>query len=68
MAGDPLATPLPLGFRLDEFGRASSAIPAVKERFRQLDYQACQEIAARVPFYSKGTAFLRAKTAAFGNL
>jgi hypothetical protein len=61
------ATPLPLGLGLDEFGRASRAIPAVKERFRQLDNQVCQEIAARIPFNSKGTAFLRAKTPAFGS-
>ena len=67
MAGDSLATPLPLDLGLDEFSRASSAIPAVKEHFHQLDYQACQEIAARVPFNSTETAFLNAKTATFGS-
>ena len=57
MAGDSLATPLPLDLGPDEFSRLSSAIPAVKERFGQPDYQACQEIAARVPFNSTETRF-----------
>jgi phosphoenolpyruvate-protein phosphotransferase len=47
MAGDPLATPLLLGLGLDEFSMAAVAIPEVKARLRQLDSQACAQVAAR---------------------
>jgi phosphocarrier protein FPr len=47
MAGDPEAAPLLLGFGLDEFSCNAPAIPALKQRLRNLDAGACQILAAK---------------------
>lgn len=48
IAGDPFASSLLLGLGLDEFSMAPASIPKVKERIRQLSYQACRETASHI--------------------
>ncbi len=45
LAGNPLATPLLVGLGLDELSMSAPAIPAVKERIRELTFTKAKEIA-----------------------
>ncbi|MFN3308300.1 MAG: phosphoenolpyruvate--protein phosphotransferase [Anaerolineales bacterium] len=45
LAGDPLAVPLLIGLRLDEFSMAPSSIPTIKEVIRRWTMAECEEIA-----------------------
>ncbi len=45
LAGDPLAVPLLLGLRLDEFSMAPSSIPTIKDLIRQWSLKGAEEVA-----------------------
>jgi phosphoenolpyruvate-protein phosphotransferase len=45
LAGDPLAVPLLLGLRLDEFSMAPSSIPTIKDLIRRWSLKGAEEVA-----------------------
>lgn len=66
MAGDPAATPLLLGFGLDEFSMSASSIPRVKETVRSLSLSQCREtaeMALKRPTASEIREFIRSAAA-----